>query len=77
MVLLDMNMPGLSGEETLRRLHSINPGLRVVVFTGYSEREVAARIGVQSVAGVLQKPFTARTLVDRVAEFLNVRPTHA
>ena len=24
-VLLDMNMPGLSGEETLRRLHSINP----------------------------------------------------
>ena len=76
-VLLDMNMPGVSGEETLRRLHSISPKLRVVVFTGYSEREVAARVGVQSVAGILQKPFTARTLVDRVSEFLNVRPTHA
>jgi PAS domain S-box-containing protein len=76
-VLLDMNMPGLSGEETLRRLHFVNPELRVVVFTGYSEREVAARVGVQSVAGILQKPFTARTLVDRIAEFLNGRPNHA
>lgn len=77
LILLDMNMPGMSGEETLVQLRAINPSLRIVVFTGYSEREVASRLGENVVSGVLQKPFTSHALINRVAEFLNARPTHA
>lgn len=33
--LVDMNMPGMDGHETLTRLHELNPGLPVVLLTAY------------------------------------------
>jgi CheY-like chemotaxis protein len=77
LVLLDMNMPDLSGEETLRQLRAISPSLQVAVFSGYSEQEVADRLGDQPVLGILPKPFTARTLSEKVVSFLNNRPVNA
>jgi DNA-binding NarL/FixJ family response regulator len=43
-VLLDLEMPGLDGVETLQRLREQNPGIRVVVFTAFDtdERIVSA-----------------------------------
>lgn len=77
LVLMDMNMPGLSGEETLRLMRKIRPAVRVIVFTGYPEQEVASRLRGSPVAGILQKPVTSQTLVNRVVEFLSAAPTHA
>ena len=77
LVLLDMNMPDLSGEETLRQLRTLRPAIRVAIFSGYSEQEVWKRLGSQTVAGILPKPFTARTLSDKVASFLTARPANA
>jgi two-component system cell cycle sensor histidine kinase/response regulator CckA len=57
LVLLDLVMPGLSGEETLARLRQINPEVRVVVMSGYSEGETMQRCAKLGVAGFLPKPF--------------------
>jgi nitrogen-specific signal transduction histidine kinase/ActR/RegA family two-component response regulator len=70
LVLLDMNMPELSGEETLSRLRALRPALNVAVFSGYSEAEILQRLGGQKVTGILYKPFNARTLISKVREFL-------
>jgi CheY-like chemotaxis protein len=77
LVLLDMNMPGLSGEETLRQLRAINAALPIAVFSGYSVQEVAGRLGTERVAGILPKPFTSRPLLDRISGFLSIPPAHA
>ena len=37
LVLLDMTMPGMGGEEALRRLREIHPRLPVILMSGYSE----------------------------------------
>jgi len=71
LVLLDMAMPLMSGEETLRLLKSLRPDLPVIVSSGYSEREAIRRFGGLGVAGFLQKPYTVNALLDKVAAVTN------
>jgi len=66
LILLDLTMPGLTGEETLRRLHKINPAVRVIIMSGYSEGETMQRCASVGVAGYLPKPFEIAELVDRL-----------
>ncbi len=70
LVLLDMTMPGLSGEETLRRLRQSHAGLPVIVMSGYSEAVTMQRTTDLGVAGFVQKPFELGTLFARVKPFL-------
>jgi PAS domain S-box-containing protein len=71
LVLLDLTMPGLDGEETLTRLRAITPDVRVVVVSGYSETD---RIGQLAAGGpllFLQKPFTRGSLEQKLQEILS------
>jgi PAS domain S-box-containing protein len=68
-VLLDMTMPVMSGEETFQELRKIRPDVAVIASSGYSEAEAMARFG-RGIAGFVQKPYTASTLAARVAEVM-------
>jgi CheY-like chemotaxis protein len=63
LVLLDLTMPGISGEEALRRIHRIQPDQPVVLMSGYSEEFAAARLE-GPIGGFLQKPFTNESLAE-------------
>ena len=65
-VLLDMMMPVMGGEEALRRLHEIRPSLPVLAMSGFHEREAKQRFGA-GIAGFVQKPFTAGQLAIKLA----------
>jgi PAS domain S-box-containing protein len=64
--VLDLSMPGISGEETLPELRKIQPDVKVLVSSGYSEAETMARFCGQEVSGFVQKPYTAPVLVQKV-----------
>ena len=67
-VLLDLTMPRLDGEETLAGLRAIDPAVRVVLVSGYSEND---RIGEMAAGGpllFLQKPFTRGSLQQRLQQ---------
>jgi CheY-like chemotaxis protein len=66
-VLLDLTMPGLSGEETLRRLRVLNPTLRVIVMSGYSEQDTMRRCADLGVSDFMAKPFELSTLLAKFA----------
>ena len=57
LVLLDLTMPALSGEEAFRAMRQVRPDVRVVLMSGYSSQELAARFGAEGLAGFIQKPF--------------------
>jgi PAS domain S-box-containing protein len=61
-VLLDLTMPGLSGEATMNELRSIRPDARIVLSSGFSETEAMQRFGSAGVQAFLQKPYTAQAL---------------
>jgi two-component system cell cycle sensor histidine kinase/response regulator CckA len=70
LVLLDLNMPGLDGEQTLQAIRRINPDLPVVICSGYSETEIRRRFSDNTVNGFLQKPFDFRALTGKISEWL-------
>jgi CheY-like chemotaxis protein len=63
-VLLDLTMPEMSGEQTLRELKSIQPEVPVIVMTGYAEDEARLRFFRGELAGFLTKPFVYDELVE-------------
>jgi signal transduction histidine kinase/ActR/RegA family two-component response regulator len=69
LVLLDMTMPVLSGEQTLRRLLAMRPDLPVIATSGYNEVEALRRFG-GGLSGFIQKPFTPRKLAEKIRSVL-------
>ncbi len=69
-VLLDLSMPKLDGEETFRELQRIRQDVRVVLISGYSEKEMLDRFEGAGIAGVLQKPAPRKTLIAKLQEAL-------
>jgi CheY-like chemotaxis protein len=74
-VLLDISMPRIGGQETLRRIRAMRPDLPVIMMSGYTEEAVAAQFDRQGpgLTMFLQKPFLAEDL----AEVLRRIPTTA
>jgi two-component system cell cycle sensor histidine kinase/response regulator CckA len=62
-VLLDMTMPTMSGEDVFVALERMNPEVKIVLCSGYTEQDTAAHLDGRNLAGYLQKPFTAGDLV--------------
>jgi two-component system, cell cycle sensor histidine kinase and response regulator CckA len=70
LVLLDLTMPQMDGAATMAALCVEDPAVRVLLTSGYREREVTARfIGLEP-AGFVQKPFRAEELYTAVAKAL-------
>jgi PAS domain S-box-containing protein len=69
-VLLDLTMPVMGGEEAIDEILSERPGIKVIVSTGYDHREAIARFSQKRVAGYLQKPYTSKQLADKVRTVL-------
>ena len=66
LVVLDLSMPGMSGEETLPELRKIRPEFKVVVSSGYSESEAMPLFKGQEVSGFVQKPYTSSGIAEKV-----------
>jgi len=70
LVLLDMTMPRLGGVETFRQLRNLDPGVKVILSSGYNEQEATSRFAGKGLAGFLQKPYTPSQLMAKVREVL-------
>ena len=70
LMLLDLTMPGLSGEDVLRELQKTGAPLRVVVMSGYSEEETMRRCAELGAVDFLRKPFELQAIVDKVRKHL-------
>jgi CheY-like chemotaxis protein len=61
-VILDLNMPKMSGKETFIKLKKIDPDVRVVISTGYGDRVIDASLGKAAGDTFLQKPYQIEEL---------------
>ncbi len=63
-LLLDINMPNLSGSEAAHRIRDINPEIPILFMSGYSREEVMSRFGQQPRADFVKKPFETTALTE-------------
>jgi PAS domain S-box-containing protein len=66
LVLLDLTMPVMSGEETLRKLTAIDPNVRVILSSGFNEADATKHFDGRGLAGFLQKPYTLTRLSEKL-----------
>ncbi|MDX6766536.1 MAG: response regulator [Candidatus Methylacidiphilales bacterium] len=70
LVLMDLTMPHMDGEEAFRSMRTLNPGVAVILMSGYNEQEAINRFTGKGLAGFVQKPFLPKQLEEIVRKVL-------
>ena len=70
LLIADLNMPVVRGDEMARRIRRSHPDLRVLYVTGHSDWLMEGRALIQGEA-LLAKPFTTQGLRDAVSRLLS------
>jgi two-component system cell cycle sensor histidine kinase/response regulator CckA len=71
LVVTDLTMPGMGGAEVAKRLVARCPDLPILFVSGYSSEDVRLEVGVGSNHFILQKPYTAQDLFEKIAGILS------
>ena len=67
MVLLDLSIPNLSGQEVLERMLKLNPDVKVILSTGYTQYSADA-LGAKA---LLKKPYRLSQALQTIREVLD------
>jgi len=70
MVLLDIIMPDMSGGQVYDRMKEIDPGIKVLLSSGYNIEGQATEILERGCDGFIQKPFNMNELSQSISEIL-------
>ena len=70
LVILDNNLPGMSGLEVCRRLRTFYPGTKVLMASGFFSQQEMEQLRAGGAAGLLGKPFRLKELQSRIEEVL-------
>ncbi len=72
LIILDIVMPGLSGEEVFYRLKEMDASVKVIVISGYALEDKVTRLLRAGALSFLQKPFRMENFSEKVKEALNL-----
>ncbi len=70
LVITDMKMPGMAGDEVIRHLRQITPGLPIIVLTGHYSTKDAEGAKQAGAAAVFNKPVKLRALYELLKTLL-------
>jgi PAS domain S-box-containing protein len=71
LLITDMSMPGMTGEQLIERLRPIRPTLPVILCSGHPERIPKPKLADLEIAAVLSKPVELDTLARMVRQVLD------
>jgi two-component system cell cycle sensor histidine kinase/response regulator CckA len=70
LVILDMVMPGMGGRECLERLRTEDPGIKVMIATGFTADGSALELLKEGAREILEKPLDLKILMQKVQKLL-------
>jgi two-component system, NtrC family, response regulator GlrR len=71
--IVDLRLADQDGISVMRELHSINPGMRVIILTGYGTVESAVQAMQEGAYSYLSKPFNTQELLLQISRALENR----
>ncbi|MEZ4384453.1 MAG: response regulator [Nannocystaceae bacterium] len=76
-VVLNVSMPFISGIDVAAEINVTHPDLPVLLISGYSATDIERRAAELSIAGIIQKPFSAAGILAAVVAVVPRRTTDA
>ena len=73
MVLLDLVMPGMNGEEVFHAMHKIDPDLPVLLTSITAQDALGERLITQGAKGIVYKPYKSKVLLSAIRKVLDGR----
>jgi len=70
LILVDQSMPGMAGEEFVRRIAEMRPGIPIVMMSGYAGATVLLPEVSEHIGAFLHKPFTLAQLTAAIDQAL-------
>jgi len=71
LIILDLGMPGMGGEKSLKELLKINPKAKVIVASGYSAHKMATHPRKYGAADFISKPYHMNILLQKIRDVLD------
>ena len=71
LIILDISMPGMGGKACLERLLQIDPGIKVIIASGYSLNGAVADVTASGAAAYIAKPFSRSDLLQLIRKTLD------
>lgn len=75
LVITDMTMPNMTGDELARRILVCNPAMPIIICTGFSERMDTLKAKEMGLKGLLMKPVVKSDMANKVRDVLNLSKT--
>jgi CheY-like chemotaxis protein len=73
LVLMDLNMPGMTGDQAFKGLKEMDPAVPVVFVSGYWDRDLERELRSMGALGFVQKPYEAATLRDAIVQAMTAQ----
>ncbi len=73
LVITDMTMPNMTGEELAQELIGIRPDIPIILCTGFSERITENKARDLGIRGFIMKPLVIHKLAEKIREALDSR----
>ena len=70
LVLLDVTMPRMGGEEAYRRIRQMTKDIPVILSSGYNEQDATVHFNGKGLSGFIQKPYRPADLIAKVRALL-------
>jgi len=70
LVILDVEMPGISGDKVFQILRGITPGVKILIASGYGKEYLETTIFKSKISHFLPKPFKIEQLSHKVNQLL-------
>ena len=74
LVITDMVMPVMSGQELARKLAEVRPGVRILYMSAFASNIYSPSALANALADFISKPFDLDTFVGKVRELLAIPP---
>jgi CheY-like chemotaxis protein len=71
LLLTDVVMPNMLGKEVAEKVRALRPNVEVLFMSGYAQPVLASRGRLDRDVHLIEKPFSAAALIDKVGQILN------